>query len=122
MIRTATRRRLGPWLAALYVAAQVFGVVPLISCHSAHASPGALMLPAREESGIAHPQGDHHFGDADDAAHHHALQDLNGVLAWAPHRNEIALVRITVRLPAPRTLAEADPVLLERPPKPFLSI
>ena len=122
MIPTAAIRHLGPWLAGLFLAAQIFGVVPLMSSHSAHAAGGTLLLSVCEDGIDTHPHSRHYPGNSDDAAHHHALQDLNGVLAWAPDRNEVALVHIAV---TPRTacaLAEADPVLLDRPPKPFLSI
>ena len=122
MISTAATRRLGPWLVGLFLAAQIFGVVLLMSCHSAHAAGGSLLLSACEDGIDTHSHGHHHPGDSDDAAHHHALQDLNGLLAWTPDRNEIALVLIAVAPRAVRALAEADAVLLERPPKPFLSI
>jgi hypothetical protein len=122
MISTAAMRRLGPWLAGLFLAAQIFGVVPLMSCYSAHAAEGTLLLSAGEGGIDTHSHGHHYPGDSDDAAHHHALQDVNGVLAWVPDRNEVALVHIAVPPPLPRALAESDPVLLERPPKPFLSI
>jgi hypothetical protein len=124
MIPTAAVRRVGPWLAGLYIAAQIFGVVPLIGCHSAHAAGGAVVLSECEGGTGTHSRDHrhHHPGDADDAAHHHALQDLNGVLGSAPHRSEIALVNITVTSPAPHALVGADPALLDRPPKAFLSI
>jgi hypothetical protein len=122
MILTAAMRRLGPWLIGLFLIAQIFGVVPLMSCHSAHAAGGNFLLSACEDGPDTHSPGHHHPGDSDDAAHHHALQDLNGVLAWVPDRNEIALVHIAVTPRAARALTEADPVLLERPPRPFLSI
>lgn len=122
MISKAATHRLGPWLARLFLAAQIFGVAPLMSCYSAHAAGGTLLLSACEDGTDTHSHGHHHPGDSDDAAHHHALQDVNGVLAWAPDGNEIAFVHIAVTPPAPRALAKADPVLLERPPKPFLSI
>jgi hypothetical protein len=122
MIATAATRRLGPWLAGLFLAAQIFGVVPLMRCHSAHAAGGTLLLSACEDGTDTRSLGHHHAGDSDDAAHHHALQDLNGVLAWVPDRSEIALIHIAVTPRAARALTEADPILLERPPRPFLSI
>lgn len=122
MISTGAMRRLGPWLAGLFLAAQIFGVIPLISGYSAHAAGGALLHSVCDDGIDSHCPGHHYPGDSDDAAHHHALQDVNGVLVWAFDRNEVALVHIAVTPPAPRALAEADPILLERPPKPFLSI
>jgi hypothetical protein len=113
--------RLGPWLAGLYIVAQIFSVVPSISCDSAHAAGGALVF-SQCEACIGTDSHDHHDpGDADHAACHHALQDLNGVLT-SLDRSEIALVHIAVSPLVPRALAEADPVLLEHPPNPFLSI
>jgi hypothetical protein len=120
MLSTAAMRRLGPWLIGLFLSAQIFGVIPLISCHSAHAAGGPLVLS--ECGGNAGTLDHHHPGDADDAAHHHALPDLNGVLAWSPDRHEMAVIHGTITARAPHALGEADPILLERPPKPFLSV
>jgi hypothetical protein len=119
MISTATLRRLGPWLVGLYVLAMVAGVMPLIRACNAHA---VASLAVSEPSGLIVPQGHHHAGDADDLAHHHALQDLTGVLDWRPAGAALLAVHaVMIAFPA-RALAEADPVLLERPPKTFLSI
>jgi hypothetical protein len=122
MTSMAAQRRLGPLLVGLYLIAQICGVAPLISCHSAHAAAGPLVLSECQGDIGAFPHDHHHAGDADDAAHHHALQDLNGVFGWLPDGSEIALVHIAIMPPAPRALATAEPVLLERPPKAFLSI
>ena len=122
MIPMAAVRRLGPWLAGLYVVAQICGVVPLLSCHSAHAGAGPLVLSECRGGASAVPQGHHHTGDADDAAHHHALQDLNGVLGCSVDRCEVVWVHIVTPAPTQRALVDADPVVLERPPKSFLSI
>jgi hypothetical protein len=122
MTSMATQRRLGPCLVGLFLIAQICGVAPLIKCHSAHAASWPLVLSACQD-GIGPVSHDHHHaGDADDAANHHALQDLNGVFGWLPDRSETALVHIANTPPPPRALVGADPVLLERPPKPFLSI
>jgi hypothetical protein len=113
-------RRLGPLIVGLYVVAQICGVIPLMSCDSAHAAPGTHMLAECKLTGVL-PQDHHHAGDADDAAHHHALQDLNGVLVQSSVVVN-SIVHIAIEVSAPRALAEADVVLLERPPKPFLSV
>jgi hypothetical protein len=119
MISTATMRRLGPWLVGLYVLAMVAGVMPLIRACNAHA---VAPLGVSESSAPVLPQGHHHAGDVDDLAHHHALQDLTGVLDWRPAGAALAAAHtVMIAFPA-RALAEADPVLLERPPKAFLSI
>lgn len=119
MIATAKLRRFGPWLIGLYVLAMVAGVMPLIRACNAHT---VAQLAVSEKSAPAQQQDHHHAGDADDVAHHHALQDLTGVLAWRPERGEVAVIHSAMIAPPARALAEADPVLLERPPKSFLSI
>ena len=112
-------RRLGPWLVGLYVLATVAGVMPLMDACNAHA---AASLAVSESSTPLPPQGHHHAGDADDLAHHHALQDLTGVLDWRPVGAGLADVRAAMIAFPARALAEADSVLLERPPRTFLSI
>jgi hypothetical protein len=122
MLPIAEMRRWVPWLVGLYLVAQFCGVVPLISCHSAHAVTGASTLSqCRGGIGALHP-GHHHAGDADDVANHHVLQDLNGVLAPPPDRDEIAFVHVVIAAPAPHALTDADPGPLEHPPKQHLSI
>jgi hypothetical protein len=120
MISTVTMRRLGLWLIALYVFALVGGVTPLIHIVSAHAG-APLTLSANGGDGAIPAQGHHHAGDVDDVVHHHALQDLTGVIALLP-RDGIALVHVSIGPRVSRALAEADTVRLERPPKPILSI
>lgn len=122
MIPIAAVRRLGRWLAALYVVAQICGVVPLMSCHSAHAGADPLVLSECTSGARAVPQGHHHAGDADDAADHHVLQDLNGVLGFSVDCCEVVWVHIVTPAATQRALVEADPIVLERPPKSFLSI
>jgi hypothetical protein len=120
MISTTIMRRIGPLLVGLYVVAQICGVIPLMSLDSAHAAPGTHLLSECKQTGSL-PQNHHHAGDADDAVHHHALQDLNGVLVQSSVVAN-SIVHIAIEVSAPRALVEADVVLLERPPKPFLSI
>jgi hypothetical protein len=122
MIPMTAMRHLGPWLVGLFLAGQIFGVVPLVKCHSAHAAGAPPLFCACDGSTDTVRVGHHHAGDADDAAHHHALQDLTGVLPRPPDRREVAVVHMTVALSLPSALAEAERVLLERPPKPLLSI
>jgi hypothetical protein len=119
MISTATLRRVGPWLVGLYFLAMVAGVTPLIRACNAHTLAPVAVSQSRAP---AHQQDRHHAGDADDVAHHHALRDLTGVLNWRPARGERAVVHSVVVALRTRTLAEADPVPLERPPKAFPSI
>lgn len=112
-------RRLGPWLVGLYVLAMVAGVMPLIRACNAHAG---APVTVSESSAPGLPQDRHHAGDADDLAHHHALQDLTGVLDWQPAGAGLAAVHAVMMVFPAQALAEADPLLLERPPKNFLSI
>jgi hypothetical protein len=119
MFSTAAARRLGPWLVGLYVLAMVAGVMPLIRACNAHA---IAPFGVSESSRPVLPQGRHHAGDADDVAHHHALQDLAGVLDWRLAATGIAAAHAVMTAFPARALAEADPVLLERPPKTCLSI
>jgi hypothetical protein len=121
MISTAIVRRLGPLLVGLYVVAQICGVTPIISRQSAHDAAWPSFLS--EGKSTHQPSQDHHHaGDADDAANHHVLQDLNGVLAHLPDRGENAVVHLAIWATTPDTLTKADPVRLERRPKPFLSV
>jgi hypothetical protein len=121
MISTVTIRRLGPWLVGLYVLALIGGVTPLLDEHSAHA--GAPLTLSEFKSGAgAIPQDHHHAGDADDVAAHHVLQDLTGLAAWLPDGDHTVIEHVAAPSAAPRALTEADTVLLERPPKPILSI
>ena len=122
MIPMAVARRLGPWLVGLFLVAQVFSVVPLMSGHTAHVAETELVLSKDNASGGIIPQGHHHRGDADGFIQHHELQDLSGAFICQVSRCEIASVYVAFTACAPNALAQADPILLERPPKPLLSI
>jgi hypothetical protein len=113
---------LGPWFVGLFLLAQIFGVVPLMSSHTTHVAEAQLVLSKDNASTESIPQRHHHHGDADGSIQHHELQDLNGSLACLVSSCEIACVYVAITAYAPDALAEADPILLERPPKPFLSI
>jgi hypothetical protein len=115
----AARRRLGRWLVGLYVLGLMGGVVPLISCYSAHAAAPSVAFECK--SATVPQQEHHHAGDTDDAARHHILLDLNGVLVQSSLVLN-SIVHIALEVSAPRTLAEADVVLLERPPKASLLV
>jgi len=115
-------RHIGPWLVGLFLVAQIFGVVPLISCHSAHAVGAASVLCEDEAGAGALPQSHHHLGDADDGAHHHTLQDLTGVIAGSPERGDLSALHCAITLRATRSLAPADQLRLERPPNSVLSV
>jgi hypothetical protein len=120
MIPPAVKRKLGLLLAGLYLAAQIRGVIPLVSAQSAHAAIGVAVC-CEDESGSAPHKHGHHLGDTDDVARHHVLQDLTGTFDWLPASNDIPVVHVAITL-APRPLTEADALRLERPPKSHLSI
>jgi hypothetical protein len=122
MIAMAAMRRLCPWVVGLFLVAQVFGVVPLMSGHTAHVAESGLALSKDSASTGSIPhQGHHHRGDADGFIQHHELQDLNCAVTCLVCC-EIAFVQIAITALAPSVIAEADRILLERPPKPLLSI
>jgi len=122
MIRMAAQRRLGPWLVGLFFIAQIFGVVPLVSGHTTHVAEAQLVLSEHTAGTESIPEGHHHHGDADGSIQHHELQDLNGSPTCLVNSCEIALVHVSGSAYAPSALAEADPILLERPPKALLSV
>ena len=122
MISMTSIRRLGPWLVGWFLVAQIFGVVLLVSEHTAHVAATEMQASPDNPSKGTMPQGRHHHGDADGFIQHHELQDLNGTLISLSSRCEIAIVRVAITAYLPDAVAEGDPILLERPPKPILSI
>jgi hypothetical protein len=122
MIPMAAMRRLGPWLVGLFLIAQIFGVFPLISGHTAHVAEAHLVLSKDNGNIGSIPQGHHHHGDADGFIQHHELQDLTGAITCLANRCERAFVHVALTIHAPNAVAGIDPILLERPPKPLPSI
>jgi hypothetical protein len=120
MIPKAIARRLSTWVIGLFVIAQIFAVVPLMSEHTTHEAQTSLSFSQDRVSAGHIPQG-HHHGDADGFIQHHELQDLSGALTCAVSQCEIAAVRVAVAQFEPDALAEGDPILLEHPPKTLLS-
>jgi len=118
----AKRRSLAPWLTGLFLVAQILGVLPLISGHTAHVAALELTLPSGDDSSAPSPHSGHHRGDADGLAQHHELQDLNGAFPHLITGVEVALVVVAITGNPADALTENEPALLERPPKPFLSI
>jgi hypothetical protein len=119
MIRCiAMQRRFGRWLIGLYVLAMLGGFLPLVASYSGHG--GASMVAEVTRGAGAHER--HHLGDADDAAHHHVLQDLTGALARLPDSDHTPVVPVAMSPAVPPSLIEAQVIRLERPPKTFLSI
>jgi hypothetical protein len=116
----AFHRRLGPWLIGLYALAIVGGFLPLVTSYSAHC--GSSWTITQANLGTDSQERQHHFGDADDAVHHHVLQDLTGTAAWLPEYTDVPVVHIAIPPTAPPPLTDADAVRLERPPKHHLSV
>ena len=122
MIRQAAALRcLGPWLIGLFIIAQICGVVQLLGEHTAHVAESELILSNATITGTT-SHGHHHYGDEDGAIQHHELQDLNGVPASLVAGFEAAFTHFTITAYVSDALIESNPVLLERPPKPFLSV
>jgi hypothetical protein len=119
MFPTAAARRLSPWVVGIFLAAQIFGVFPLVSEHTAHVVEADFTLSRNCVcTGILHG---HYQGDADGFVQHHELQDLSGVLTCTVGQCENGLIYVAVSLYAPHALAEGNPIFLERPPKSPLS-
>ena len=107
----------GRWLIGLFVIAQIFGVVPLLSGETVHAAESELAV-AVGARGIS--QGHHHQDDG--CRQQHELQDLSGVFLSDISQSEIPLVPGVVVAFAPDALIKNEPSRLERPPKSLLSI
>jgi hypothetical protein len=122
MIPSATMRRLGSWLVGLFLIAQIFGVVSLLSEHATHVAATEL-LPSQVSANTGNiPQGRHYNGDSDGFIQHHELQDLTGTLTCLSNRCEIAFIYVANTDYVPAALAEGEPIPLERPPKAMLSV
>jgi hypothetical protein len=122
MIRQIALHRLSPWLIGLFFIAQICGVVQLLSEHTAHAAESQLIVSEAAVVGNTSHGHHHRYGDADRAIQHHELQDLNGAPAHLIAGFELAFTHDTITAYVSDALAESNPVLLERPPKPFLSV
>jgi hypothetical protein len=120
MISTSTTHRLGPWIVGLFVIAQIFAVIPLMSEHTTHVAQSELGI-SFDRDGPGDIPHSHHRGDADGYVQHHELQDLSGALTCTVSQCEIGFVHVAVSPYAPKAIAEGDPIFLERPPKALLS-
>jgi hypothetical protein len=117
---TAAARCASPWIIGVFLLAQIFGVFPLVSEHTAHIAQADFTVAQNCVCTGYVPHG-HYQGDADGSVQHHELQDLSGVLTCAAGPCVSGLIHVAVSLYAPRALAEGNPIFLERPPKSFLS-
>jgi len=119
MFPTAARR-LSPWVVGIFLLAQIFGVFPLVSEHTAHIAQADFTVASNCVCTGQAPHG-HYQGDSDGFVQHHELQDLSGVLTCAVDQYQSGIVHVAVSLYAPHALAEGHPIFLERPPKSLLS-
>ena len=119
MFLKAVARRLSPFVVGLFLAAQIFGVFPLVSEHTAHIAQTdfALAQDCVCKSDMPHR---HYRGDADGFVQHHEMQDLSGVLSCAASECDIESLRVAVARYVASAHVEGNPVSLERPPKPIL--
>jgi hypothetical protein len=122
MIRQVSLHRLSPWLIGLFFIAQICGVVQLLSNHTAHVTESQLILSKTAVTKSTSHGHHHHYGDADGAIQHHELQDLNGAPLYLIAGCELAFTHDAITAYVSDALNESNPVLLERPPKPFLSV
>jgi len=120
MFPITAARRLSPWIVGIFLVAQIFGVFPLVSEHTAHVAEAGFAVSQNCACTGSAPHG-HYHGDADGFVQHHELQDLSGVLTCATSECESCLLHVAVSLYAPHALREGNPIFLERPPKSLLS-
>jgi hypothetical protein len=120
MFPTAAARRLSPWVVGIFLLAQIFGVLPLVSEHTAHIAQADFNV-AQDCVCTGQAPHRHYQGDSDGFVQHHELQDLSGVLTCAVDQYQSGIVHVAVSLYAPLALAEGHPIFLERPPKSLLS-
>ena len=112
------RRRFGPWLLGLFLIAQIAGVVPLMFDHAVHVfeSQPAVAEAHDHSAPGRHSDHRHGIGDVKDeccSLHHH----LAGIIPFAMPPAAFTLATMPLVAPPLRTLASADSILPERPPK-----
>jgi hypothetical protein len=119
---SAMHRRLAIWLAGLFVLAQVFGVVSLVASHAAHVAEAEFAF-ASDGPLTENRQHNHHYrGDADGVVQHHELHDLSGAFLGSSSQTDLTFAPVRIVFVVTQALPGSDPVRLERPPKPVLSI
>jgi hypothetical protein len=123
----AQLRCFGPFLLALFVLAQVVGVVPLISTHIQHVLETEQDIAAdlSQSSSLDHVR--HHHARHDSGPHEHGANDPNDQCCTLHHHlaGVIPIASVASRrgatlslVVAPRrSLTGTDPGTLERPPK-----
>jgi hypothetical protein len=112
------KRRVGPWFLGLFLVAQIVGIVPVMFDHAVHVFESQPALADAHDHSAPGRHGDHRHGvgDVKDeccALHHHMV----GVIPFMARVVAFSLPALPFVAPPLRTLASADPALLERPPK-----
>ena len=112
-------------LLAVFVAAQLGGVVPLMYDHTLNLTE-ITPVPAHAHKQVSNtvtaPDADHHHGALDLHDQCCALHTLAGPLPCVPTAAPVQFRGICIVPAAAILLVDGDPILFERPPKPFLSI
>lgn len=111
-------RRFGPWLLGLFLVAQLAGVMPVMFDHAVHVFESQPALANAHDHSAPGRHGDHRHGvgDVKDeccSLHHH----LVAIAPVSIPSAAFSLAAMPLLVPPLRTLASADPILLERPPK-----
>jgi hypothetical protein len=115
-------RRVAPWLIGLFLIAQIAGVVPLIAAHTLHVFESKQVVSGDDGITATGPSGTHHHGLADLNDQCCTFHHLASVLSYVVKINPARLAKVAIVSLAPIALVVADPLLLERPPKPTLSV
>src|ERR1700720_4042922 len=116
-----TIRCLRAFLLALFVVAQVAGVIPLIYDHTLNVyetAPVAAHGHAHVKPTVANPDADHHHGALDLHDQCCALHTLAGPLPPVIDAAPVAFASVRIAPDESITLAGANPGVLDRPPRP----
>ena len=123
MTLAQTIRCLRASLLALFVVAQVAGVIPLIYDHTLNvyeATPVAAHSHAHLHPTAVTPDADHHHGALDLHDQCCALHTLAGPLPQATGTVPVSFAGFHIVLEELLTLAGGSPGVLDRPPRPIL--
>ncbi len=115
-----TIRCLRASLLALFVVAQVAGVIPLIYDHTLNvyeATPVAAHGHAHRNPTVARPDADHHHGALDLHDQCCALHTLSGPLPQGTGADPVNFAGLRIVLEELRSLAGDSPGVPDRPPR-----
>jgi hypothetical protein len=116
-----TIRCLRASLLALFVIAQMVGVIPLIYDHTLNIyemMPVAAHEHAHIKPTVANPDADHHHGALDLHDQCCALHTLAGPLPHIIDAIAVGFVSVRIRSDELIALTGDDPAVLDRPPRP----